>query len=198
MVELNQDYWSKRYQEGSDGWDLGSASPPLVHYFDQLSDEWKEKRILIPGCGRAYEAEYLFRKGFKKVFVVDFAAEPLAELKYRMPNFPSDQLIQDDFFCLKGSFDLIVEQTMFCAISPEKRADYIEKVAQLLTPGGKFVGLLFNRDFQSGPPFGGSKSDYIPLFQNHFESFLLEDCHNSVAPRLGFELFFVARKSFVI
>jgi hypothetical protein len=43
------------------GWDLGQVSPPLKAYIDQLTD--KNLRILIPGCGNSYEAEYLLEKG---------------------------------------------------------------------------------------------------------------------------------------
>ncbi|MFT7344682.1 MAG: hypothetical protein ACI9XP_001269, partial [Lentimonas sp.] len=54
---LDEFYWSERYKNLNTQWDIGRVSPPLRAYFDQLTD--KSARILIPGCGRAYEAEYL-------------------------------------------------------------------------------------------------------------------------------------------
>lgn len=60
---------------------------------------------------------------------------------------------------------------------------------QLLKPGGKLVGVLFNRSFEGGPPFGGSKSEYLSLFQNQFTVTSMEECYNSIAPRKNAELF---------
>ncbi len=57
-MTLDKTYWKYRYQQKQTGWDIGFASTPLVTYFDHLND--KDIKILIPGCGNAYEAEYLF------------------------------------------------------------------------------------------------------------------------------------------
>ena len=124
-MQFIEGYWNNRYLSGETGWDLGEVSPPLKHYFDQLNN--KDLTILIPGGGNSYEAEYLFKNGFKNVCVCDIAAIPLRNIKNRVPDFPSDQLLNINFFDLKGQFDLIVEQTFFCAINPEMREDYIYK-----------------------------------------------------------------------
>ena len=55
------------------GWDIGGPSTPLVKYFDQLAD--KQRKILIPGAGNAYEAEYLWAQGFSNVHVLDIAPQ---------------------------------------------------------------------------------------------------------------------------
>ena len=59
------------------GWDIGYPSTPLKEYIDQLKD--KSITILIPGCGNAYEAAYLFERGFKQVTLVDLSALPLVQ-----------------------------------------------------------------------------------------------------------------------
>ena len=75
-------------------------------YFDQIEN--KEIKILIPGGGNSYEAEYLHNLGFKNVFVVDLSKTALDNIKQRVPSFPTSQLIHGDFFDIKNSFDLIV------------------------------------------------------------------------------------------
>ena len=72
-------FWTQRYENGSTGWNIGYASPPITAYFDQVPD--KSARILIPGAGNAYEAEYLYQQGFENVFVLDIAQPPLDALK---------------------------------------------------------------------------------------------------------------------
>ena len=88
-----------------------------------------------------------------------------------------------------GKYDLIVEQTFFCAIDPSLRTVYAEKMAKLLNPKGKLVGLLFDCNFDGGPPFGGSKTEYITYFEPYFKFNFLEKCYNSISPRAGNELF---------
>ena len=86
-------------------------------------------------------------------------------------------------------FDLIVEQTFFCAIDPSLRKKYFEKMYSLLKPKGKIVGLLFDTEFEVSPPFGGTKSEYENYFKNLFKINVFEKCYNSIKPREGKELF---------
>ena len=96
MHDLTDKYWNHRYLTDDFAWDLGDVSAPLKAYIEQLDN--KDLKILIPGAGNSYEAEFLFRKGFKNVFVLDFAEAPLQNIKKRIPEFPSHQLIHQDFF----------------------------------------------------------------------------------------------------
>ena len=194
---FNAAYWQGRYAAGRDGWDVHAITPPLRTYFDQL-DVARQPRILIPGAGRAYEAEYLHQLGFRQVFVADIAPEALAALAARVPDFPQKHLLLTDFFALSNdpSFDLIVEQTFFCALSPALRPMYAQQCATLLRPGGTLMGLLFDTDFGpvQEPPFGGSKDEYREYFAPYFEFRHFETATNSLAPRLGRELFICLKK----
>jgi copper chaperone CopZ len=75
------------------------------------------------------------------------------------------------------------------------RPKYVWKMHQLLAPKGKIVGLLFNRDFEEGPPFGGNKVEYTNLFSGAFTIQKMEVCTNSVAPRANSELFIELEKN---
>jgi methyl halide transferase len=57
MKKDTENYWTNRYETASTGWDLGEPSMPLKTYIDQLENT--AIKILIPGAGNAYEAEYL-------------------------------------------------------------------------------------------------------------------------------------------
>lgn len=187
MSELNEEFWTSRYLEGKTGWDLGTVSPPIKAYFDQVED--KNVKVLIPGCGNAYEAEYLHKEGFKNIHVVDLSKEPLDNLLRRVPTFRRDHVHQINFFELQGVFDIIVEQTMFCAIDPILRREYAHKAADLLRPGGKLIGVMFSCEFDGGPPYGGSKEEYLTYFEPYFSGVEMTPCYNSIAPRMGNELF---------
>src|SRR5690606_41987899 len=75
--------------------------------------------------------------------------------------------------------------------------EYIAKMSELLSENGKYVGLLFNREFEVSPPFGGKKKAYEELFRCYFKSYYMEVCYNSISDRKESELFFIARKSLV-
>lgn len=187
MEKLDASYWTERYHREQTGWDTKGITTPLKDYFDQLED--RSLRILIPGAGNAYEAGYLWQQGFENVYVLDWAAPPLQRFGETYPDFPRDQLLKDDFFQLNGQFDLIVEQTFFCAFEPVLRPQYAEKAAELLNRGGKLVGLLWDGDFAGGPPFGGTPDEYKKLFADHFKIDVMASAYNSIKPRAGREVF---------
>ena len=191
-MHLSKEYWDNRYLLKQTAWDVGSITTPLKGYFDQLMD--KNVSILIPGAGTGYEVEYLYNKGFKNVIVCDISEYPLKVIQFRVSNFPTDQLIRDNFFNLKGSYDLIIEQTFFCALDPSLRRNYAQHCASLLKTGGKLVGVLFNSQFTNSPPYGGNKEEYMAYFKDLFEIKYFEECYNSIAPRAGRELFICLTK----
>ena len=182
---MNASYWSDRYQSKKTEWDLGEVSSPLVEIFKGIK---KNAKILIPGCGNAYEAEFLFNIGYKNVHLIDVAKEPLEAFKKRNESFPHDQIILGDFFDHSGLYDFIIEQTFFCAIQPALRTKYVRKTHQLLKPRGELLGVLFDRDFEGGPPFGGRKEDYKTLFSKVFEEVEIQKSLHSIQPRLGAEV----------
>ena len=191
--ELDSEYWSKRYLDNQIQWDIGYVSTPLKEYFDQLRD--KSIRILIPGAGNSYEAEYLHNQGFCNVYVADVSEVPLKNLKDRCPDFPEDHLLLADFFELDLQFDLIIEQTFFCALNPSMRDHYVSKMYELLNSRGKLVGVLFNAALNADrPPFGGFKDEYTEFFKGLFDSYVFEECYNSIPPRRGRELFINLQK----
>ncbi len=193
-MNLDAEYWEQRYRAGTTGWDIGSPSTPLKEYIDQLQDP--SKKILIPGAGNAYEAEYLHQKGFANTYIIDFSETALTNFKKRVPDFPSSHILQGNFFDLEERYDLILEQTFFCALDPTLRPSYGKKMHALLEPGGILAGLLFDFPLTNeGPPFGGSAEEYLEYFAPNFLIEKMERAYNSIPPRAGKELFFRLLKS---
>jgi hypothetical protein len=191
---LDQSFWEDRYINQEIGWDIGHISTPIKTYIDQLTNY--NLKILIPGAGNSYEAEYLWKKGFKHVYLLDIAKAPLENFKIRVPNFPEEQIIHSDFFKLKATFDLVIEHTFFCAINPNLRIDYANKMNEIIKKEGKLVGLFFNFELTNeGPPFGGCKTEYIRAFSKYFKIKTLEPAFNSIKPRHNRELFFIFEKT---
>ena len=193
-MDLDRSFWEERYVKGETGWDTGAVTIPLRAYFDQLVD--RALRILIPGGGRSYEAEYLHRVGFTDVHVIDLTDAPFIDLLARCPEFPKEHLHVGDFFAHEGLYDRIIEQTFFCALDPALRERYVAHMHALLRPGGRLVGVLFNDPLnEDRPPFGGDRDMYLPLFRKWFPDVQFEPCYNSIAPRAGRELWLHAMRA---
>jgi SAM-dependent methyltransferase len=191
---LDANYWNNQYVANTTGWDLGMPSPPLAALIDGLEN--KSMRILIPGCGNAYEAQYLLDLGFEKITLIDIAADLVKKLQDKFANNANIRVVLGDFFDHEGGYDLILEQTFFCALPPFMREKYVQKMHTLLSDHGQLAGLLFNREFEKqGPPFGGSENEYKTLFPMFgLEIIEIETAKNSITPRANSEVFFKAKK----
>lgn len=192
-MELDDTYWSNRYEKDETGWDMQQASPPLKNYIDQLDNPGLS--ILIPGCGNAWEAEYLLQKGFQHITLLDISKVLVSKLSRKLAGYPV-RILHGDFFEHNEKYDLILEQTFFCALHPSYRPQYALKMHSLLAGGGTLAGVLFNRAFEGGPPFGGNINEYQHLFSTHFHIKTLEPCYNSIPQRASSEAFLILKKAF--
>ena len=185
---ISKTYWNSQYDSNTTRWDLGEVSPPIKEYIDQLTN--KNLRILIPGCGNSYEAAYLLQQGFTDITVLDIAPTLVEKLQKKFSNISEIKIVQGDFFKHMGTYDLVLEQTFFCAIDPIDRPLYLSKMKDILVAGGKIAGVLFGKEFEeAGPPFGGFKEQYQSIFEHDFIIKMMDTCYNSFIKRQGKELF---------
>lgn len=193
--QLDQSFWDERFETNDTPWDIGQVSTPVKEFIDRLEN--KDQAILIPGCGNSHEAAYLLQQGFTNITVVDISSVLTLSLQKKFAAYSGKQIhiVNSNFFAINGTFDLILEQTFFCALDPSLRVQYANKMSQLLNKGGHLAGLLFNRVFPTpGPPFGGDMDEYRQLFKPLFRIIKLEACYNSIKPRAGTECFFILEK----
>ncbi len=190
---LDKNFWENRWENAETKWDIGFAAPAIVDYMRQYNN--KNAAILIPGCGNAYEAEFLLNIGFTNITLIDIAPKAVEILQEKFSNNKEITVICGDFFEHQGQYDLIIEQTFFCAIPPRLRSNYAKKTHDLLKANGKIIGLMFNTSFEKqGPPFGGNVTEYKTYFKGWFEIKTMTECDNSIAPRQGKELFIIIIK----
>lgn len=193
-ITHNKSFWDNKYSNNDTGWDIGSPSTPLKEYIDQIQN--KNIKILIPGCGNSYEAEYLLDSGFSDITLIDIADKPISLLRQTFKGRKEIHIVHGDFFKLSGQYDLILEQTFFCAIDPSLRSEYVNHAISLLNPNGKLAGVMFNCDFnKEGPPYRGNVEEYQKLFEEQFVIRTMTPCYNSIPPRFGNEVFVIFEKA---
>ncbi len=193
MLITDENYWNDKYINNNTGWDIGYVSTPIKEYVDQLSN--KEIKILIPGCGNAWEGEYLIQQNFQNTHLIDISTRAINEFKNRVPLFPENQIHHVNFFEHNEKYDLIIEQTFLSALHPTRRKEYAKKMSELLKPGAKLIGLVFGVElFHDHPPYGGFLPEYEKLFEPYFHLKVFETAYNSIAPRKDNELFLILEK----
>ena len=195
MTQLSAKYWEQRYVDKNTGWDVGDVVPQWKAFFKDFRASDKGKRILVPGAGLGHEVEYLHRTGFQDVHILDWSSSAIESFQQRLPTFPSTHCHVGDFFEHSGQYDMIVEQTFFCAIDFKLRDQYVLAVDNLLAEEGQWAAMLFNMRFDGeGPPFGGSIDEYIDLFRGVFKELVIDENPISIDPRKGREVFMIGRK----
>src|SRR5258708_23071483 len=77
------DFWESRYRDHVTPWDAGKVPAALREYFPRMR---RAARVLIPGCGSAYEAGYLAESGFD-VLAIDFSPAAVEIAKINLSRF---------------------------------------------------------------------------------------------------------------
>ncbi len=190
--------WQADYERKSDGWDLGGPTPALKRLAD--SGRFLPGSMLVPCAGRGHDAREFARRGFA-VTAVDFSPYAVQEMKKLANPQAPVEILQHDMFTLPhtmdGQFDYVLQYTCFCAIDPQRRADYADLIARLLKPGGVYIDLAFPLDGRAGgPPFATSEEEITALFQGRgFKLISREKLQDSISPRRAAEALLVFQKT---
>jgi SAM-dependent methyltransferase len=162
------DFWTVRYAAGKTPWDFGGSPSALKSFFERTPGPG---RILIPGCGTGYEVQAFHAAGYE-VSAMDFSPAAVEQAK-RVLGFLAERVIWGDFFTYdfgQRRFDLIYERTFLCSMTPSRWPEYVNRVAELLSPGGRLIGVfLYGQRSSSGPPFSLTETDAHQLFKKHFK-----------------------------
>ena len=171
-MQINEDRdWEAFYRADDTFWDHGEASPGLVDYL-AANPSLPPGQALVPGCGRGHDARALAKAGWS-VTGLDIAPSsvPLAErladegglpVDYRVGDFLSDEPYQP--------FDLVFEHTLFCAILPARRDDYVQALRRWLKPGALYLAVNYMITDDNGePPFSTTTTELDERFGEPFE-----------------------------
>ena len=145
------DFWESRYRDHVTPWDAGKVPIAFHAYLTRIKPGC---RILIPGCGSAYEARCLAEQGFD-VLAIDFSPAAVELARKNLLPFADRARLADFFDFHPGEpYDVIYERAFLCALPPTLWPLYPPRTAQLLRAGGDLAGFFFFKDTGKGPPFG--------------------------------------------
>ena len=192
---MSQEYWESLYQSGETHWDKGAPSPGLVDFL-ATQPALPRGTVCVPGCGTGHDVREFARAGFA-AFGFDIApsAIQLAVEKTKAAGldagFQRADFLHDDPPQL---FDWIFEHTLFCAIKPDERNDYVRAVLRWLRPGGQYLAVNYLIvEKGEGPPFPTTRGELWQRFSPHFE-LAAEWVPHSYPNRVGRERMFWWRR----
>ncbi|KAJ4723902.1 Thiocyanate methyltransferase 1 [Melia azedarach] len=183
--------WEKCWEQGLTPWDLGQATPIVVHLHQ--SGALPKGRALVPGCGTGYDVVAMASpdRYVLGLEISDIAIKKAKELSSLLPNAKYIGFLKADFFTWRPAelFDLIFDYTFFCAIEPDMRAAWAQKIKDLLKPDGELITLIFPiSDHIGGPPYKVAVSDYEKvLHPMGFRATSIVDNELAIGPRKGRE-----------
>ena len=185
------DFWESRYRDNVIPWDAGKVPASLQEYTRTLLPG---ARVLIPGCGSAYEAAFLAHKGLD-VLAIDFSPAAVDAARKNLAGFGDIVRLADFFdFDFGRPFDVIYERAFLCALPRKMWGGYADRCAELLKPDGVIAGYFFFTDTPKGPPFGTSQAELATLLQARFDRVEDRPVADSIEIFAGKERWMVWRK----
>ncbi len=145
-------FWNVRFDANFTPWDQRGVPQCLRDY---LIAHPAPQKVLIPGCGAAYEVKHFLQCGWTPT-AIDFSPAAVAQARVQL-GAAASHVHEGDFFgeaILPGDFDVIYERAFLCALPRRLWADWAKRVAELIPSGGLMIGFFFADDNPKGPPFG--------------------------------------------
>jgi hypothetical protein len=192
---MSRDYWESRYQTGDMRWEKGGPSPGLVDFLAAHPElrggdalvaaapgsgqkmgasatmvSLPTPTVCVPGCGTGHDVREFARAGFDASgFDIAPSAIRLSQAKtmaaglkarFQLADFLHDEPPQ--------KFDWLFEHTLFCAIQPQERDDYVRAVLKWLKPDGQYLAVNYLIPDEDGPPFGTTRDELWRRFSAEF------------------------------
>jgi SAM-dependent methyltransferase len=131
-------------------------------------------RVLIPGCGSGYEVKAFHEAGYD-VTALEFS-EPAVIHAREVLGELGNRVIHGNFFKYdfgENRYGLIYERGFLCSLPHARWPDYGSRMADLIAPGGRLVGLFLYGHEPEPPPFPLTQESAAALLGQHFR--LLSD-----------------------
>jgi SAM-dependent methyltransferase len=130
--------------DGQPRWEIGRPQKALLDIADQITGS-----ILDSGCGTGENALFFAKRGHR-VTGIDFLEEPIniAKQKAVERGLTANFMVMDALAlaAFPEIFDTVIDSGLFHVFSDDDRKRYVDGLASVLRPSGRFYLLCFSDD----------------------------------------------------
>ena len=166
--------WEQKYQADDAHWDHGGPSPGLLDFLEDHR-ELPRGTVAVPGCGTGHDVRAWARLGFKAQgfdiapTAVRLAGEQNNAAGRGKAGFTCCDFLNDE---PPERYGYLWEHTLFCAIHPDQRDQYVRAVKRWLKSGGTYLAVNYIVCDPAGPPWPVTTRE---LWQRFMPDFHLVD-----------------------
>lgn len=174
------EFWHNKWAANQIGFHLEDVNPLLIQFWSETAPK-RDDKVLVPLCGKSEDLIWLANQhdsvqgvelsqiAVRSFFAEHFYTPTVTRLNAQHELYQFDELaiFSGDFFTAPvESVDLVYDRAALVALPEEMRADYAQRLLQLLKPGGRI--LLVSMDYVQtelpGPPFSVPEAEIRILF----------------------------------
>ncbi|MEZ9516256.1 thiopurine S-methyltransferase [Vibrio splendidus] len=196
----NPEFWHNKWAANQIGFHLEDVNPLLIEFWKKTEPSY-EKSVFVPLCGKSEDLIWLATKHsdvqgveLSQIAVRAFFSEHLYTPTVTQINGQHELYQFDELNVYTGDYfsapiqpvDIIYDRASLVALPAEMRVQYIERLKQLLKPGGKIllVTLDYDQSEMAGPPFSVPKLEIDKLFAGYKITLLNQDIADDEHPKI--------------
>ncbi|MCX2757843.1 thiopurine S-methyltransferase [Vibrio sp. Sgm 22] len=197
----NPEFWHNKWAANQIGFHLEDVNPLLIEFWKKTDPSY-EKSVFVPLCGKSEDLIWLASKheevqgvelsqiAVRAFFSEHFYTPTVTQISGQHELYQFDELsvYTGDYFTAPiQPVDIIYDRASLVALPQEMRVQYVERLKQLLKPGGKIllVTLDYNQNEMAGPPFSVPKLEIDQLFAGYKITLLNQDIADDEHPKIA-------------
>ena len=197
----NPEFWHNKWAANQIGFHLEDVNPLLIEFWEKTNPNY-EKSVFVPLCGKSEDLIWLASKheevqgvelsqiAVRAFFSGHFYTPTVTQINGQHELYQFDELsvYTGDYFTVPiQPVDIIYDRASLVALPAEMRVQYVERLKQLLKPGGKIllVTLDYDQNEMAGPPFSVPKLEIDQLFAGYKITLLNQDIADDEHPKIA-------------
>ncbi|TCV24337.1 thiopurine S-methyltransferase [Vibrio crassostreae] len=197
----NPEFWHNKWAANQIGFHLEDVNPLLIEFWKKTDPSY-EKSVFVPLCGKSEDLIWLASKheevqgvelsqiAVRAFFSEHFYTPTVTQINGQHELYQFDELsvYTGDYFTAPiQPVDIIYDRASLVALPEEMRVQYVERLKQLLKPGGKIllVTLDYDQSEMTGPPFSVPKLEIDQLFAGYKITLLNQDIADDEHPKIA-------------
>lgn len=197
----NPEFWHNKWAANQIGFHLEDVNPLLIEFWQKTNPGY-DKSVFVPLCGKSEDLIWLATKHeevqgveLSQIAVRAFFAEHLytptvtqISSQHELYQFDELSVYTGDYFTAPiQPVDIIYDRASLVALPADMRVQYVERLKQLLKPGGKIllVTLDYDQSEMAGPPFSVPKLEIDQLFAGYKITLLNQDIADDEHPKIA-------------